>query len=162
MAESEREVFAYFRRDSSSSAEVDALAYASFAFDKYEWAAKFEANTGQPPSQADVERWIRELPDSRLDEIQQIALDFFRQTVSTYVELARDAALREGAQDAVVLRVRQATSFWRNLPGNLAVGVASSFAFALLLILSALVFTHDPSPIALYNKYAAPPAPKPP
>jgi len=50
--------------------------------------------------------------------------------------------------------VRSATSFSRNLPGNIAVGVASSFPFARLLILASLLFNKAPSPIALYQKLA--------
>ncbi len=157
MPNTDREVFAYFRKDEDTSPEVDALAYASYAFDKYEWMAKFEERTGKVPTPEEVELWISDLPDSRLDEIQRNALAFFRDTVSTYVEEAEAKAFQAGMQDAIVRRVEQATAFWRNLPGNLAVGIASSFVFALLLVLASIVFTKDPSPVALYQKFAAPP-----
>jgi hypothetical protein len=161
MPNTDREVFAYFRRDEDTSPEVDALAYAADAFDKYEWMTKVEKRDGKVPAGAEIDRWISELPDSRLDEIQQNALAFFRKTVSTYVEEAEERAFRAGQQDAIVRQVERATSFWRNLPGNLTVGIVSSFVFALLLVLASVVFNKDPSPIALYEKLAAPAATTP-
>jgi hypothetical protein len=152
MPANDEEVFAYFRRDPNSDPAVDALAYASFSFDKYEWMAKREEIAGTAPTGEQVNQWISELPDSRLDEIQQTALEFFRRTVAIYISDARAEAYQAGKQDAIVSRVTEATSFWKNLPGNIAVGVVSSFAFAVILILAAVVFNKDPSPIAFYEK----------
>ncbi len=157
MPNNDREVFEYFRRDEDTSAEVDSLAYASYAFDKYEWMSKLE-QSGKVVTPEDVDRWIAELPDSRLDEIQENAFAFFRKTVATYIEEAEVRAYQRGQQDAIVQQVERATSFWRNLPGNIAVGIVSSFAFALLLIAASLVFNKDPSPIAFYQKLTSPPA----
>ncbi len=46
MPTSDREVFAYFRRDSTTPTAVDAICYASFGFDTYEWMARYEELTG--------------------------------------------------------------------------------------------------------------------
>jgi len=163
MPASDREVFDYFRRDPRSPPAADALAYASFSFDKYEWMAKREEISGTAPTGEQVDQWISELPYSRLDEIQHNALEFFEQTLSDYVLPARADGYQAGKQDAIVSRVTEATSFWKNLPGNIAVGVVSSFAFAVILILASIVFNKDPSPIAFYGKLspAAPTAARP-
>jgi len=163
MPANDREVFAYFRRDPSSPPAVDALAYASFSFDKYEWMAKRKEISGTAPTGEQVDQWISELPNSRLDEMQRSAFEFFQRTIAKYVLEARAEAYQAGKQDAIVSRVTEATSFWKNLPGNIAVGVVSSFAFAVILILASIVFNKDPSPIAFYEKLspAAPTAARP-
>jgi hypothetical protein len=157
MPNNDREVYDYFRRNAATPVEADALAYASYAFDKYEWIAKLEQR-GKAPTPEEIDIWIADLPNSRLDEIQRNALALFRATIASYVKPAEDRAYRNGQQDAIIRQIEVATSFWRNLPGNIAVGLVSSFAFALLLIAASLVFNKDPSPIALYNKVTASPA----
>jgi hypothetical protein len=117
-----------------------------------QWISKREKSSGTAPTAEQVDQWISELPDSRLDEIQRTAIDFFEQTIADYVLLARADGYHAGKDDAIVSRVTEATSFWKNLPGNIAVGVVSSFAFAVILILAAVVFNKDPSPIAFYEK----------
>jgi len=156
MPENDREVFRYFQTDPKSRVSVDSPEYAAFALAKCDWMAKFEEKSGKTPTQQHIDRWISELPDSRLNDLKQTAVDVLNVTYSTYVEQARLAGYKAGKDDAVIRRVELATSFWRNLPGNIAVGVTSSFA--LLLILVSLLFNKDPSPIARYRKLSASPA----
>ena len=74
MPDNDRDVFEYFRRDASAGATVRSLAYASFAAAKFDWMTKFQAKQGSAPRQEDIDRWISELPDSRLDELKETAL----------------------------------------------------------------------------------------
>lgn len=158
MAQTDREAYEYFKNDLNAPREAASLAYAAFAFDKYEWVKKFTEKTGFEPTYEEVDRWISELPNSRFEELKRNALTVFKAAVDTYSESAISAAYEAGKRDALVNQMRSATSFWRNLPGNMAVGIASSFAFGLLLILASLLFNKDPSPVALYQKLANPPA----
>jgi len=89
MADTDRDVFEYFRRDPATAPEAAALAYASFAFDKYQWMKKAPERSGVAPTHERVERWISELPDSRLEEIKLTAGTVFKVTVHAYRESAK-------------------------------------------------------------------------
>jgi len=119
---------------------------------------KVQSRTGSIPTAEQVDRWISELPDSRLEEVLESAQDLLSDTFEIVLADDRETAYRQGKDDAIVRQVALATSFWRNLPGNIAVGVVSSFAFALLLVVASLVFNKDPSAIALYQKLVTAPS----
>jgi hypothetical protein len=78
---------------------------------KFDWMAKFEEKSGETPTQQQIDRWISELPDSRLDDLKQTAVDVLNVTYSTYVEQARLAGYTAGKDDALGRRVDLTTSF---------------------------------------------------
>lgn len=169
MPANDREVYDRFNARPDDPPEVIALAYAGYAKAKYDWVAHIEAREGRPPSPEAVDRWIADLPDSRLEDLRQDAIDFFDLAARAYmaadleraVEQARDDVLvREvrASNQQVQARVEKATGFGRTFWPNLFIGVVASFAFSLLVILATLIFTRDPSPFALFRGAQEPPA----
>lgn len=162
MPANDREVYQHFHVHGGASPEVIALAYAGYAKAKYDWVAHIEARRGTPPLPEEVDRWITDLPDSRLEDLRQDAIDFFDLAARAYmaaeiesaVETARDAAvIREvrASNQALVAQMRKATAFGSTFLSNLFVGIVASFAFSFLIIAASLIFTRDPSPFALYR-----------
>ena len=178
MPDADKRVFDYFASNEDTAEEVDYLAFASYAFAKFEWFEKFLVQNGVEPTRAEIDKWIAELPDSRLKEIHDNASRVFRNAARLYmddrVKLAEAKAVSASIRDEVkrhneVLEgyVRRATSFKDNLPANIGVGILSSVIFSVVIIVASLIFTKDPSPIALYKSFgpsdtAPHPAPLPP
>jgi hypothetical protein len=77
MPSNDREVFQYFRAQTNTTREIQYLAYAGYAYAKNEWIEHFQNLHGRPPDIGDENGWIAQLPDSRLKEITQDAIDFF-------------------------------------------------------------------------------------
>jgi hypothetical protein len=166
---SDREVYQYFADNELTLQEVDYLAYASFAVAKFDWFDKFIDTHGREPTQDEINAWISELPDSRLDEIHDTARRVFRSAAREYMAEQMKAAEKRAVDTSILAEivrhnkqttdyVRSKMSFWRNLFPNIGIGFVSSVIFAVVIILASLIFTRDPSPIALY-KSATQPAP---
>jgi hypothetical protein len=170
MPANDRDVYAYFSTRPDTSPEVVALAYAGFAKAKYDWIAHIEAMGGVAPSAAEVDRWIVELPTSRLEGFLEDAIDHFDLAARAYMaedladvaEAARDnAVVREvtASNAALLAQVQKVTSFKSTLWPNLFLGVGASFVFSLVIILAGMIFNRDPSPFAWFHSApAAPPA----
>jgi len=168
MPANDRDVYAYFSSRSGNSPEVVALAYAGFAKSKYDWVAHLEERNGMPPSSAEIDRWIAELPDSRLQGILEDAVDLFDLAARAYMAEALDAADAKARDDAIVREVtannaavlalvEKVTGFKSTLWPNLFIGVGASFVFSLVIILAGLIFNRDPSPFGWFRE--AQPAP---
>ncbi len=162
MPASDRDVYRHFYARSDDPPEIVALAYAGYASEKYEWFAHVEARTGRAPSPEEVDRWIADLPDSRLESHRQDAIDLFDLACKAYMAADIDKAVAAARDDAIVREVRAsnealaarlqtATSFGSTFIANLFIGVIASFAFSLLVIVASLIFARDPSPFALYR-----------
>ena len=52
MPATDREVFAYFLQDETTTREIALLTYASYAASKYDWATHFEQRRGRPPTRS--------------------------------------------------------------------------------------------------------------
>lgn len=158
MPANDRDVYTHFGARTDDPPEVVALAYAGYAKAKYDWVAHMEAQTRKLPSAQEVDRWIAELPDSRLDELREAAIDFFDLAARAYmapdiesaVAAARDGAIIHEMQASVSI-VQAATSFRSTFFPNLLIGIVASFAFSLIIFGASLIFIHDPSPFALYR-----------
>lgn len=169
MPASDRDVYRHFHAYGDDPPEVTALAYAGYAKAKYDWFAHVEARAGRPPTPEEVDRWIADLPDSRLEGLRQVAIDLFDRAARAYMaaEIERavaaardDAVIREirASNAAVMARVQRTTAFGSTFLANLFIGIVASFAFSLLIIFASLIFTRDPSPFALYRSLQPEPA----
>ena len=165
MPDADKRIFDYFARNEETAQEVDYLAFASYAFSKFEWLEKFVDRNGVEPTQAEIEKWVAELPDSRLDEIHNNASRVFRNAARIYmadrIKRAQDEAVSASVfselarhNAAVEGFVKRVTSFSANLLPNIGVGILSSVIFSIVIIVASLIFTKDPSPIALYKSFA--------
>jgi hypothetical protein len=151
MPETDQEVFEHFRSDYGSSREIALLAYARFAQDKYDWVTHYTKG-GQAPTEAEIARWIHEIPNSRYLELHNSAANTFRDAAEEYMK-PRIEEERAKAVDSSILnrvetmagRVERATSFRATWFPNLCVAVIASFAFAAIIILSHFIFDTDPS-----------------
>lgn len=170
MPNNDKDVWEYFSNGDDDQ-QVDFLAFSSFSFDKFEWMEKFAENHGQQPTEAEINKWISELPDSRLDEMREWAQNFFENAARAYLEEEHKEALQQAINSALVVSVRDnneavksaviasneeaqrrvegALSFKNTWLPNVFLGVISSFLFAILIVLASIIFTKDPSPIAL-------------
>jgi hypothetical protein len=162
MPANDKEVFEYFRRDPATSLEVDFLAYASYAYDKYAWMARFNELHKRDPSPAEIDSWISQLPNSRLDEIQEWAVDYFAGAARAFTAEETKREVERGINASILTEVRthnqsvlgtvtSATSFKSTWWQQLLVGIIASFVFAVLIILASAIFARDPSPLALYK-----------
>jgi hypothetical protein len=151
MPANDREVFEYFQRDDDTISEVELLAYASYALDKYEWMKKFEELHGTSPTQAEIDDWINHLPDSRLEETFDQALSFFDTAAREFLKDEIDTATKKAVDDSILSEVKRHTSFRSTWLLNVFCGIVASLAFSLLVIVMSLIFSHDPSPIALFK-----------
>ena len=169
MPVNDREVYGYFSSRSDSSKEVVALAYAGFAKAKYDWVAHIEKRGGTAPNSAEIDRWIEELPNSRLEGILEDAVDLFDLAARAYMAEALDAADAKARDDMIVREVtasnatvlalvEKATSFKSTLWPNLFIGVGASFVFSLVIILAGLIFNRDPSPFGWFREEQPVPA----
>ena len=158
MPDDDRGVFEYFRQ-SAEIPEVAGLAYASYAFEKYQWIERQIQLTNRTLSQTEIDAWIAGLPESKLDSLVIQATDLFDRAARAYMEPQIERAVQRAAKKAVSREVRQsnqrvlrrvelATNFWRALPGNLFVGLISSVVFVLIVAGGAWIFNSDPSPFA--------------
>jgi hypothetical protein len=165
MPADDRAVYEYFCSDPAYPVEVNWLAYASFAFDKYEWVRHFEAREGRAPDESELDRWIADLPESRLVEIRSTAAAFFEEAAQRFMQPEIEQQLRAARESGVIDVVRRATSFRSTFLPNLVVGVVASVMFSVLIILAAVIFERDPSPFAFFKGLqdhgAASTAPKP-
>ena len=177
MPDGDREVFDYFRSAESTSAEIDYLAFASYSYDKFDWMDHFEGLNGRSPTAEEVQNWVRQLPPARLDEMREWAETFFDRAARAYLESeikkrldrqqrsgllasVRDTniALQRSVKDsnqAVAAAVERSLSLRNTWLSGVVIGVASSAAFAILIYLASLIYTHDPSPIALIKHATA-------
>ncbi len=177
MPANDKEVFDYFGKDPATRREIDFLAYASFAFDKFAWMDRFQELHDRSPTAEEIDAWINQLPESRLDEIQEWAVRFFDDAATAYadekIRQATEQAVRESILNEVrahttnVLNtVQSATSFKNTWWQQLLVGLFASFLVALLIIVASAIFARDPSPLALYKgiigEQNSPPSVKPP
>ena len=160
MPDADRRVFDYFAENAETAREVDYLTYASYAFSKFEWSRKYLEQNGREPTQAEMDKWADELPDSRLDEIHDAASRVFQSAAQAYMadqvrEATRRAVLTsidteiKRHNGAVEGMIRSATSFRSNLWPNIGVSLLSSFIFSIVIILASAIVTKDPSPLAL-------------
>ncbi len=160
MPDADRRIFDYFSRNAETAEEVDYLAYASYAFSKFEWFQKYLEQNGREPTQAEADKWIDELPDSRLDEIHSAASRVFRSAARAYMADPMREAQRKAVLESINTEIRRhnqsieatvtsATSFKANFWPNVGLSILSSFIFSLVLIVSSVIVTKDPSPIAL-------------
>jgi len=152
----DREVFEYFRSDPDTPVEVDNLAYASYAFDKYEWMKRFEEINGSPPTAQQENDWINQLPKSRLDEIRTEAYRFFDYAAKRYMKEEIEEAKEEAINSSILDEVKRATSFWSTFFPNLFIGVVASLAFSFLVIACGYIFNDDPSPIGFFKSLIPP------
>ncbi len=156
--DSDRDVFRRFTEGGSSRA-VALLAFASYAEAKYDWEAHHETRHGKPPTAIEVERWIRDQSDARLDEIQKGAVAWFAEAANAYmtdqIEAERQQAVAQSILsevNAIRTRVEDVTSFRATFWLNLFVGVVASFVFAFIIIGASLIFNKDPSPFSFFKK----------
>ena len=167
MPDADRRIFDYFAANAETAQEVDYLAYASYAFAKFEWFDKYVARHGVEPDQAEIDRWVSELPDSRLDELHDAASRVFRSAARIYMAERMKEAQAKAVLDSIDTEikrhnlalertVRSATSFRENLLPNIGIGILSSVIFSIVIILASLIFTKDPSPISIYKSMTAP------
>ncbi len=167
MPDADRRIFDYFAANAETAQEVDYLAYASYAFAKFEWFEKYVDRHGVEPDQAEIDRWVAELPDSRLDEIHDTASRVFHSAASLYMAERMEQARVQAVLDSIDTEIRRhnaalertvrsATSFRENLLPNIGAGILSSVIFSIVIILASLIFTRDPSPIAIYKSMTAP------
>ena len=154
MPANDREVFDYFRNNEETSIEIDHLAYAAYAFDKYEWMKHFEALKGKPPTIAEENEWISQLPETRLNDIRVDAYRFFEDAARSYMRDEIEAENKKAINSSILREIRQFTSFGHNWLQNIFLGIVASFAFSIIVIIMGVIFAHDPSPIALYKEIA--------
>jgi hypothetical protein len=163
MPKTDQEVFEHFRSFGSDPGEeiICLLAYASYAQAKYEWVNHSKIRHGRDPTEHEVATWIADLPNPRLADILNSAIDTFNNAAERYLK-TRTEEERAKAVDSSILgrvdimaqRVERATSFRATFLPNLFTGVVASFAFALLIILASLIFNKDPSPFAFFKNPA--------
>lgn len=169
MPVNDREVYAYFSSRSDNPPEVVALAYAGYAKAKYDWVAHIEQLDGTAPTAEAIDRWIAELPNSRLEGILEDATDLFDLAARAYMQAELEAAVENARDEAVVrevtasnatvlARVERVTSFKSTLWPNLFIGVGASFVFSVVVIVGGLIFNRDPSPFAWFRDTPPPPA----
>jgi len=158
MPSTDREVFEYFQSKPETPVEVDYLAYAKYAYDKYEWMQKFEEINKREPNVEEENNWIAHLPDSKLDETHNDAFGFFELAARKYMEDEIEEEKKSAINSSILMEIRNFTSFWRNLPANLMIGIFASLIFSVLIILMGVLFARDPSPVALYKELT--PSPK--
>lgn len=176
MPDNEKEVWAYFSDEGEENQQVNFLAFSSFSFDKFEWMDKFSKKNGRQPTATEIDSWISELPDSRLDEMREWAQNFFEAAARAFLEDEHREAVQNASNSAVVAtvrdnnqllraavmssneelgrRVERALSFTNTFAPNIFIGIISSFLFAIIIVLAALIFAKDPSPIALVKSLA--------
>jgi len=176
MPADDREVFDYLRK-AAGSPEIAGLAYASYAFEKYEWFDRQVVLKGAQPPPTDIEAWIAGMPESKLDSLVVQATDLFDRAAQAYMAPKMAHAEQRAAKKAVskevrksnrdvLERVERATSYWRNLLGNVFIGFIASIIFVLVVAGGAWIFNADPSPFAalkqvLHPSSNAPPTPGP-
>jgi hypothetical protein len=159
MPESDQEIFEHFRSDyRDSSREIALLAYARYAQDKYDWVNQKLKKDGRVPTENEIARWISELPNSRLSEIHNGAINMFSVAAEEYMkprmEDERARAVERsilGQVAAMAQRVERATSFRTTVFPNLVIGVVASFVFALIVLICAVIFRRDLSIFAPFK-----------
>ena len=171
MPRNDKEVWEYFRDGSEEDSQIDFLAFGSYSFDKFEWMEKYAEINGQGPDPAEIERWISQLPNSRLEEMSEWASNFFDNAARAYLEEEHREDVQKAVDGAVLTSIRDsneavgksveastselksfvatALSFRSTFWPNVFIGLVSSLVFSVLIILAAVVFAKDPSPIAL-------------
>ena len=155
---SDRDVFDWFQ-NSGQPTEITLLAYASYSQEKYDWETHYQSRFGELPNELEIERWIEQLPDTRLADILTYAVAHFEKSAATFME-ARIVAERHqaavgaivGSVEGMVAQVKTAMSFWSTFWANVAAGIVASFVFALLIVFAALIFNKDPSPFSFLRQ----------
>lgn len=151
MPSSDREMFKYFREQKDTSREIDHLAYASYAYAKYEWMDHLEKTNGRPPSMEEENAWIQAIPHSRLEEFTDLAFDFFDFAARKYLVDEIEKERKEAVEASIMGRIEEITSFRSTFFPNLVVGLSASLIFSVLVIVMGVIYAHDPSPISLYK-----------
>jgi hypothetical protein len=147
----DREVFAYFCADPETPREIDYLAYAAYANEKYQWMAHFENAKNRPPTLAEENDWISNLPDTRLEAITRESYAFFKYAAHRYLNEEIEEEKAAAINNSILDRVKEATSFTSTFIPNLFIGLMASLLFSVLIIIFGAIFNRDPSPIALFK-----------
>ena len=149
MPASPREIFEAFTRESGEDylPEVALLAYGAFAAELYEWVEHEEHRRGRPPTDEEINTWIAQIPDARLNRIRDDALESFGLAARAFLEPEIVRQRKEAVDQSVLAEIQRFTSGFRAFGFNVAAGIVAAFLFALLALAFYYIVTTDPSPM---------------
>jgi hypothetical protein len=135
MPRSDIEVFDYLTSSSeTTTAEIDYLTYALFAYRKRQWIDHFTSGNGKEPTQRDIDGWISQLTDYEFVQMRKQAAEFFKDAAEEYLRDYVSQQRAEAVEHSILSEVRIFTSPWRH------VSIALLMAIVAPLILGGLVF----------------------
>lgn len=144
MPSNDREMWKAISGQKASSAEVNYLTYAIYAFEKYDWVQSFETSNGTPPSAQDTDNWITQITDHRIAVWRDSAVRFFdgaaRAYLATEIERQKKDAVDQSIlneirnRDQVIFAELRKASVWYK-----QIGVALVTAILAPLIIGALI-----------------------
>lgn len=115
MPRDDREVFEHLCADKLTSREIGYLAYAKYAFEKYEWMQDYQAERGEMPSQAEIDAWISQITRSRFVVMREEAARLFDVAAREYLKADIEAEKEKAVNKSILAEVRAAGSVWKQL-----------------------------------------------
>jgi hypothetical protein len=140
MPNNDRQVFRYLSEDETTPVEIDYFTYAIYTVEKYEWFTHVENETGKPPTQQEIDRWISQITPFRYGNMREKAAQLFDEAARRYlhpeIERQKEAAVRE----SILSEVRAAGAFWKQLTVALITAVLAPIIIGGVI---AAVLTYD-------------------
>ena len=123
------------------------VAFAIIEEQKIEWVGHQTEYNDAPPSQYDIDKWYKQLPEGMLLR----AKDTAEARLTSYAQDAINAYMidfeKETEEGIIVGEIREIKKFWPQFGVNLAGGFASALLFAIALTIMAFFIYNDTSPV---------------
>lgn len=147
MPANDLEVFDHLTSNEETPVEIDYLTYALFAWKKQQWVEHFVKQNSQRPTQAQIDAWINQLPDSEYEDMRSEAVQYFDAAAKLYLadqtEEEKKKAISQSilaeiaaSNSATLAEIKQFTSPWKH------VGIALAMAVVAPLLLGGLIFLY--------------------
>lgn len=136
MPNSDLEVFDHVISDAETSLEIDYLTYALFAWKKKEWVEHFAAKHGNRPTQAEIDGWITQLPDSEYLIMRRDAAQYFADAARAFLADQIEEEKKKAVNESILAEVKQFTSPWKHF------GIALAMAIIAPVFLGGLIYLY--------------------
>lgn len=139
MPANDLEVFDHLLSNKETPLEIDHLTYALFAWKKKNWVEHFEKQNKTRPTQAQIDAWISQLPNSEYEDMRSDAAQFFDAASREYLKEQIEEEKKSAVNKSILAEIKSYTSPLRHI------GIALLMAVVAPLLLGGLFLLYEHS-----------------
>jgi hypothetical protein len=117
MPNNDLEVFDHLTSNQETQLEIDYLTYALFAWKRKQWVEHFAAQHNARPTQAQIDEWIAQLPDSEYEIMRNDTARAFDDAAQVYLAEQIEEEKKAAVDNSILAEIKQFTfpsleTFW--------------------------------------------------